>query len=124
MVLGAASKSFQRLPVQLNTTEEAVAVRSTELEEVLASHKAVQQAKDQAKAALAATEQQLLADRAARDAQIQQHTSLVSLCCLSLASCLEIDSSHIMPSVLQLASDDSCWSWQPEQLLASSFTAQ
>ena len=59
--------------------ESAVASRGFELHEVLASHKAVQQAKDLAKANLAAVEQQLLADRAARDAQLQQHTSLVSV---------------------------------------------
>ncbi len=51
----------------------------TELDAALVSHKAVQQAKDHAKAELALVEQQLLNDRAARENQLQQHSSLVSL---------------------------------------------
>ena len=50
-----------------------------ELDAALVSHKAVQQAKDHAKAELALVEQQLLNDRAARENQLQQHSSLVSL---------------------------------------------
>lgn len=50
-----------------------------ELDAALVSHKAVQQAKDHAKAELALVEQQFLNDRAARENQLQQHSSLVSL---------------------------------------------
>ena len=77
--------------------EEAVAVRSTELLEVLASHKAVQQAKDQAKAALAAAEQQLLSDRTARDFQIQQHNSMVRCSCHA-ASYPKVDKLRLSPT--------------------------
>lgn len=65
--------------LQLAAVEKALTNRQTELEEVLASHKAVQQGKDQAKSDLLVVEQQLSADRAARDAQLQQHTSLVGV---------------------------------------------
>lgn len=57
-----------------------MAARKGELEELLASHKAVQLAKDEAKAELAHVEQQLRSGRAARAAQLQQHLALVSLC--------------------------------------------
>ena len=57
-----------------------MAARKGELEELLASHKAVQLAKDTAKAELALVEQQLRSGRAARDAQLQQHSALVSFC--------------------------------------------
>lgn len=67
------------LTLQLGATEEAVTDRTAELKEVLASHKAVQLAKDQAKAELAIVEQQLLTDRAIRESQLQHHTSLVSI---------------------------------------------
>ncbi|KAL3161761.1 hypothetical protein ABBQ38_008856 [Trebouxia sp. C0009 RCD-2024] len=62
---------------QLAAVEQAVAARKAELEELLASHKAVQLAKDTAKAELALVEQQLRSARAARDAQLQQHSALV-----------------------------------------------
>ncbi|KAL0032078.1 hypothetical protein WJX77_004042 [Trebouxia sp. C0004] len=62
---------------QLGAVEEALTDMQAELHAALASHKAVQQAKDHAKAELALVEQQLLNDRAARDDQLQQHTSLV-----------------------------------------------
>ena len=65
--------------MQLGAVEEALTDMQAELDVALVSHKAVQQAKDRAKAELALVEQQLLNDRAARDAQLQQHTSLVSL---------------------------------------------
>ena len=64
--------------VQLAAVEEALAARKTELEEVLASHKAVQLGKEQAKADLALVAQQLRGGRAARDAELQQHSALVS----------------------------------------------
>lgn len=64
--------------MQLAAVEEALAARKTELEEVLASHKAVQLAKEQAKADLALVQQQLRGSRAARDADLQQHSALVS----------------------------------------------
>jgi exonuclease VII small subunit len=51
----------------------------TELDAALVSHKSVQQSKDHAKTELALVEQQLLNDRAARNDQLQQHSSLVSL---------------------------------------------
>ncbi|KAL0025844.1 hypothetical protein WJX79_005914 [Trebouxia sp. C0005] len=62
---------------QLGAVEEALTDMQAELDAALTSHKAVQQAKDHAKAELALVEHQLLNDRAARDAQLQQHTSLV-----------------------------------------------
>ncbi|KAL3161492.1 hypothetical protein ABBQ32_010367 [Trebouxia sp. C0010 RCD-2024] len=62
---------------QLAAVEQAVAARKGELEELLASHKAVQLAKDEAKAELAHVEQQLRSGRAARAAQLQQHLALV-----------------------------------------------
>ena len=65
--------------LQLAAVEQAVAARKGELEELLASHKAVQLAKDSAKAELALVEQQLKGGRAARDAQLQQHSALVHL---------------------------------------------
>ena len=65
--------------MQLAAVEEALVVRKAELEELLASHKAVQLAKDQAKADLVVVEQELRGSRAARDAQLQHHTSLVSM---------------------------------------------
>ncbi|KAA6420490.1 MAG: hypothetical protein FRX49_09651 [Trebouxia sp. A1-2] len=61
---------------QLGAVEEALTDMQAELDAALTSHKAVQQAKDHAKAELALVEHQLLNDRAARDAQLQQHTSL------------------------------------------------
>jgi len=67
------------LLLQLGAVEEALTDMQTELDAALVSHKAVQQAKDHAKTELALVEQQLLNDRAARDDQLQQHTSLVSL---------------------------------------------
>ncbi|DBA79623.1 TPA: hypothetical protein ACH3X1_008307 [Trebouxia sp. C0004] len=63
---------------QLGAVEEALTDMQAELHAALASHKAVQQAKDHAKAELALVEQQLLNDRAARDDQLQQHTSLIA----------------------------------------------
>ena len=65
--------------LQLAAAEEALAERRAELAELLASHKAVQLAKEQAKADLATVELQLRGDRAARHAQLQQHTALVRL---------------------------------------------
>lgn len=67
------------IAVQLATVEEALAARKAELGELLASHKAVQLAKDQAKADLSVVEQELRGGRAARDAQLQQHSALVSV---------------------------------------------
>lgn len=64
--------------MQLAAVEEALAARKDELQELLASHKAVQLAKDQAKAGLLVVEQDLRGGRAARDAQLQQHSALVS----------------------------------------------
>ncbi len=65
--------------LQLGAVEEALTDMQAELDAALVSHKAVQQAKDHAKAELALVEQQLLNDRAARENQLQQHSSLVSL---------------------------------------------
>ncbi|KAL0050730.1 hypothetical protein WJX82_005993 [Trebouxia sp. C0006] len=62
---------------QLGAVEEALTDMQAELDAALVSHKAVQQAKDHAKAELALVEQQLLNDRAARENQLQQHSSLV-----------------------------------------------
>lgn len=66
--------------MQLAAVEGAVAARKSELEELLTSHKAVQLAKDDAKADLALVEQQLSKGRAERAAQLQHHSALVSLC--------------------------------------------
>ena len=64
--------------MQLAAVEETLAARKDELEELLASYKAVQLAKDQAKADLVAVEQDLRGSRAARAAQLQHHSGLVS----------------------------------------------
>lgn len=65
--------------MQLAAVEEGLAAQKAELEELLASHKAVQLAKDQAKADLVVVEQELRGSRAARDAQLQHHSGLVSI---------------------------------------------
>ena len=63
--------------VQLCSLEEAVADRQAELQDVLAAHAAMHQTQELAKAELATVEQQLLVQRAARNAQLEQHASQV-----------------------------------------------
>ena len=58
--------------VQLCSLEEAVADRQAELQDVLAAHAAMHQNQELAKAELATVEQQLLVQRAARTAQLEE----------------------------------------------------
>ena len=63
--------------MQLAAAEETLAARRSELEVLLAQHKAVQLAKEQAKLQLTVVEQQVRSDRAARSAHLKQHAALV-----------------------------------------------
>lgn len=80
--------------MQLAAVEETLAAQKAEREELLASHKAMQLAKDQAKADLVVVEQELRGSRAARDAQLQHHSGLVSISITTLptpgARCLQL----------------------------------
>lgn len=92
--------------MQLAAVEEVLGGRKAELQELLASHKAVQLVKDQAKADLMVAEQELRGNRAARDAQLQHHSSLVSIL-----------SQQCLPQRLFAAGTEWLWAWAQEKYL-------
>lgn len=71
--------------MQLSALEGAVADSRGELQDILAAHGAVHQTQDQAKAELASVEQQLIAQRAARTAQLEQHAVQVVITTITIA---------------------------------------